>query len=250
MSFIMLGILVFHKILSTADGDRFTVGYDEFNRIITAVQSHATSLDPAAMAKTTQEKPSRLFILSFDDGTSDHSLLLNMLGNTKGIFFVNTNNIGRGGYMGKEQIKALFHAGHLIGSHSHNHISLAKQPKEKMRQEIDRSVKILEDLLGEKVDWFAPPEGNYNDAVIKEAHAVGIKYFRTTDFGWNKLISNDTSIKVLNTFNINKHFQSLQVEECLTRKPTYMMYCTAYKTKNLIKKLFPAIYKKVRKASG
>lgn len=245
----MLGLLVFHKVLSEIDGDRFTVNREEFNRIIEAVRSHADSLDPISISRVPSGKANPFFIPTFDDGTADHFHLMEMRDDIKGVFFINTDTIGQKDFMDKGQIKALHKAGHRIGSHSHNHTLLTELPKDKMRQDIDRSVKILEDLTGEKVEWFAPPEGDYNSHVVSVAREIGIKHFRTTDFGWNPLSSNEP-IRVMNTFNIGRHFQSAQIKESLSQQSKYLKYYAAYRAKNIIKKIMPGAYRKIRRFTG
>lgn len=245
----MLGLLVFHKVLPEMDGGRFTVNRDEFNRIIEAVRSHADSLDPMDISRLPAVKSNPFFIPTFDDGTADHFHLMELQDDIKGVFFINTDTIGQKDFLDKEQIKALHKAGHRIGSHSHDHSLLTELPRERMRQDIERSVKILEDLTGEKVEWFAPPEGDYNDHVVGAAHEIGIKHFRTTDFGWNPRMSDDP-IRVLNTFNIGKHFQSAQIKESLTQKSKYLKYYSAYRAKNAIKKIMPVTYRKIRRFIG
>lgn len=242
----MLGFLVFHKILPENDGDRFTVTHEEFLRIVNAARAHAACVDPGAIADSAPENGSRSLILTFDDGTLDHCRLCELEVRMKGIFFVNSDNIGKKGYMGKNEIRALGEAGHTVGSHSHTHRLLTGLQGDEISAEVAQSVKILEDITGKKTEWFAPPEGDFDERVLDAARQAGIRYFRTTNFGWNRTHPESKGMRSLNTFNIGKHFQSRQLGAIMTSNSSYIGYCMAYRAKNLVKKCFPGLYRKIR----
>jgi peptidoglycan/xylan/chitin deacetylase (PgdA/CDA1 family) len=53
-----------------------------------------------------------------------------------------------------------------IGGHTQNHPSLPHHPEEIQRMEIANNQRSLEQLIHKKVDLFAYPSGNYNEATI------------------------------------------------------------------------------------
>lgn len=73
--------------------------------------------------------------------------------NTKATFFTL-------GYIGEkfpDLIQQIVRDGHEIGSHTYSHIDLRKNSKEKVTEDIKKSVKILEDISGKEILGFRAP---------------------------------------------------------------------------------------------
>ncbi len=69
--------------------------------------------------------------------------------------------------------------GHEIGSHSYRHQLIASMTRQEFRQEMDRSVKQLEDLTGSRVRGFRAPEfsvGNTQHWCFEVLSEAGIEY--------------------------------------------------------------------------
>lgn len=243
----MPGIIVLHKVLNEPDSDRFSIVTDELKRIVSVLRCHGNIIRPEDI-RTASGKS---FILTFDDGTTDHYDLLTTLKDLKCLFFINTDSINKKGHLSKAQIVEMQNAGHTIGSHSHRHLHLTDLSEKEIRNELEISVKSLEDLTGRKVEWFAPPEGIYDTRVIEAAKESGIRYFRTTNFGAaNSLELSEDKMAILNTFNIGRYFMAEQLEKCLSGRAFYYKLYLAYRTKNFIKKHLPVLYRKVRRSTG
>ena len=137
-----------------------------------------------------EEYNGRKVAITFDDGYEDVYLnafpLLQKLGFTASIFVIT-------GYVGKyngwdynwgrnkkkhlswEQIKEMADAGFGFGSHTVNHPDLTKIPQQFVEYELKRSKQVLEDKLGQRVDFLSYPFGRYNRYVQKEAERLGYK---------------------------------------------------------------------------
>lgn len=63
-----------------------------------------------------------------------------------------------------------------IGSHGHLHYKLPNISLEKSKLELSVSKKILEEILGEEIDMFAYPYGEYNMDLVEIAQDIGYKY--------------------------------------------------------------------------
>jgi peptidoglycan/xylan/chitin deacetylase (PgdA/CDA1 family) len=77
--------------------------------------------------------------------------------------------------MGAERIRELRRAGVDFGAHSVNHLRLAEQPVDRMREEVFRSKAELEDLLGEPVRDFCYPYGSHDLATVEAVAEAGYR---------------------------------------------------------------------------
>ena len=123
-------------------------------------------------------------LFTFDDGgysfLSDAAPILEKYGHF-GVFFIATDYIGTPGFLGAEQIKELDARGHIIGSHSCSHPhNMREQKNEAIEKEWSTSVKVLENILGHKVEYASIPNGYSSSIVIEKAKTAGIKYLYTS----------------------------------------------------------------------
>jgi peptidoglycan/xylan/chitin deacetylase (PgdA/CDA1 family) len=75
--------------------------------------------------------------------------------------------------MSAERIRALRRAGIDFGSHGVSHVKLAQVDRDRMRDEVTRSRRELEELLGEEVRHFCYPYGSHDHEVVEAARAAG-----------------------------------------------------------------------------
>jgi peptidoglycan/xylan/chitin deacetylase (PgdA/CDA1 family) len=125
------------------------------NRIITNLN------DPAAGNNGTFRKE---VVLTFDDGPSE--LLepaLDILGkhNIRAMFFWLGSTIDN-----DVQFERMRESGHIIGSHSFRHLNLSLLSNRAQRLEITRGIQALKYYTGERVNYFRPPYGRYNDDTL------------------------------------------------------------------------------------
>jgi peptidoglycan/xylan/chitin deacetylase (PgdA/CDA1 family) len=72
----------------------------------------------------------------------------------------------------KRPWKRVLDEGHLIGSHSTKHRNLVNLSYEEQYQDIEHSVKKLEQVTGTKIKYFRPPYGQYNQDTINIANKL------------------------------------------------------------------------------
>ncbi len=77
-------------------------------------------------------------------------------------------------YMSVEQVKDAARYGE-IGCHSHNHYHLPTKTPETVREDTQKCVDILSQILGEKPKYYAYPYGEYNDEIKKIVKEQGFE---------------------------------------------------------------------------
>lgn len=106
-------------------------------------------------------------MLTYDDGgVSFHSVIAPILEKHgfKGYFFITTSLIGTRGFLNSEQILDLHKRGHIIGTHSHTHPkNIADLPYHEIETEWSQSIKILNNILSDKIRMASIPGGFYSE---------------------------------------------------------------------------------------
>jgi len=75
--------------------------------------------------------------------------------------------------MNVQQIRELKKYGILFGSHGYDHLRLTQQEYYVAKNDIEKSKKVLEDLLGEEVKHFCYPYGDHNIEIMKITQDAG-----------------------------------------------------------------------------
>jgi peptidoglycan/xylan/chitin deacetylase (PgdA/CDA1 family) len=118
--------------------------------------------------------------LTYDDGPNDPytGQLMDVLArhHVCATFFV----IGRYVRQKPEIVRALHHAGHLIGCHTMTHPRLMYMGSKRIRAEIADATALIEDTIGSRVRFFRPPFGARNPALFRVAAEL-----RLTPVLWN-----------------------------------------------------------------
>ena len=130
-------------------------------------------------------RPTLPFALTFDDGGvsfyTEVADRIEALG-WRAHCFVPTGHIGRAGFMNAAQLRELDRRGHTIGSHSASHPSrMSALSSEAVSSEWQRSVAVLEDLLGRAVTTASVPGGFTSQGVENAAAAAGIRTLFTSE---------------------------------------------------------------------
>lgn len=122
--------------------------------------------------------PEKPVMITFDDndGTqySAGNAVMKEFG-FKGVYFIMTVTIGRPRYMSKAQLKELSDEGNVIASHTWDHHNVQKYSGEDWITQIEKPSKILEEITGKKVEYFAYPFGLWNEAGLPELESRGMK---------------------------------------------------------------------------
>ena len=82
---------------------------------------------------------------------------------------------GRWAEKNPELVKTIRSYNHEIGNHGYNHLDYSKLSYDKNYEEISKAGKVIEDVIGEKLKFFAPPSGAFNDNTVKAAKDLDYK---------------------------------------------------------------------------
>jgi len=174
-------VLCYHRISEGNKGD-YTVSPATFSaHIKTLADSGYHSVSPAQLYDylvynaTLPEKP---VMIAFDDSRIEHfeiaAPVMEKAG-FRGVFFIMTITYNKKNYMSKDQLAALAKSGHTIGLHSWDH-TMATKYKEAAdwEKQVIEPKKKLEAIVGEPVEYWAYPNGVFNNEA-----AVGLsKHFK------------------------------------------------------------------------
>ncbi len=120
--------------------------------------------------------PDHPILLSFDDTDLEQftvaAPIMKKYG-FKGQFFIMTVSLGRPHYMSKEQVKQLSEDGHVISSHTWDHHNVKKYSGEDWAIQIDKPSKLLAEITGKPIQYFAYPFGLWNKEAIPELKKRG-----------------------------------------------------------------------------
>jgi peptidoglycan/xylan/chitin deacetylase (PgdA/CDA1 family) len=113
--------------------------------------------------------------LTFDDGPNPAwtPRLLEVLAshNVHATFFM----VGSHAQMEPDLVRRVAAAGHLIGIHTWSHPNLAYTRASRVREELVRSKKALEEITGTPVKYFRPPFGARSPLVLRIARELGMQ---------------------------------------------------------------------------
>jgi len=181
--------LLYHDVVESSDWDssgftgpgtaKYKLSRPEFEAHLEAIAKvrNTTSSIAHELGKIGDE--TLPFLLTFDDGgESAVTRIAGLLEKYawRAHFFVTGDQINRKGFLNAEQIRLLRRKGHVIGSHSYSHpVRMAACSRAELIDEWTRSIQILSDILGERVDTASVPGGYYSDRVGETAAAAGIR---------------------------------------------------------------------------
>jgi len=125
--------------------------------------------------------------LTYDDGPNEPytQQLLEVLArhSVRATFFI----IGDYARQRPAIVRAVRREGHLIGSHTMTHPHLMYSSRTRLQREIRDSTALLEDLLGEPIQFFRPPFGSRRPEVLRFAREVGLTpvMWNVSGYDWN-----------------------------------------------------------------
>jgi peptidoglycan-N-acetylglucosamine deacetylase len=130
---------------------------------------------------TAPRQPGEL-ALTFDDGPNPAwtPRLLDVLAEHKvrATFFM----VGKFAQAEPELVRRVIDSGHLIGNHSWNHPNLARTAATEVREELQTTSDVLQQIVGEPVRFFRPPYGARRPVVLRIARELGL-----TPVTWNAM---------------------------------------------------------------
>lgn len=168
-------ILISGIVLATmlAKGDNAKNANATLTTVPSTVSTTALTTTTTATTTTTQAAidvskldKKKVVCLCFDDGPSPRTTTKLLDGlkkrNAHATFFM----LGANAKANPDIVKRIVREGHSVGNHSANHGDLtALDSEEKVRREIDKSAKMIEQAGGVYPKHFRPPYGNFNNKV-------------------------------------------------------------------------------------
>jgi len=107
------------------------------------------------------------FFINVSWGTEYIPDILNTLKQhkVKATFFIE----GRWAKENANLVKMIDEQGHVIGNHAYDHPDMAQLSEADNRKQITQTNDIIKAIVDKTPQWFAPPSGSYNDAVVRIA---------------------------------------------------------------------------------
>ena len=145
---------------------------DIFEKQIEIIEkSDATFINPKDLdSEFSKVHKTKLILLTIDDGLSSfYNNAWPFLKSKKipFILFISTREVGKFGYMSWNQIREIQNSNiGVIGNHSHSHDYLVDFNNEKIKKDIDQSIKIFKKEIGYNPTYFSYPFGEYSSDFI------------------------------------------------------------------------------------
>ena len=114
--------------------------------------------EPSVTAESIQKDVAPQIAITFDDGPSIYTTELLEGLQERGVratFFL----IGECAQARPEVVSQIAKGGHLIGNHTYSHVDIARIPEREAREEIEKTNRILEKIIRDKVEYIRPPFG-------------------------------------------------------------------------------------------
>ncbi len=71
--------------------------------------------------------------------------------------------------------KMIVEEGYEVGNHSYSHPDMSILSNLQNQEQLEKTNTIIEAVTKQKVKWFAPPSGSWNDSVVKLAKEMGME---------------------------------------------------------------------------
>jgi peptidoglycan/xylan/chitin deacetylase (PgdA/CDA1 family) len=187
---------MYHDVISNGDFDSsgfpsmaaatYKLDRMEFERHLKAIARVTADRPPVSVYDILEGRATPMpSLLTFDDGgASAYSCIADMLEDFgwRGHFFIIAERVGTPSFLSAAEVRSLRDRGHIIGTHSWSHPTrMSHCTWKQLLTEWSDSVKMLSDLLGERVTIASVPGGYYCRKVAEAAARVGIKALFTSE---------------------------------------------------------------------
>jgi peptidoglycan/xylan/chitin deacetylase (PgdA/CDA1 family) len=179
-----LCVLTLHGIEHKPGRDH-DITWPAFARLLDVIAARRLTIRAHLTSESALTEPA--VVLTFDDGTADHAEVAEELAQRgiAAIFFVSAGRHGGGRYLTRAGVRRLAQMGHVVGCHGFDHRRLDGEMTEAdIRREIGDSKRLLEDVAGARVEYFAPPGGFGFDGMDEMLRRHGYLASRGMDWGF------------------------------------------------------------------
>lgn len=186
----VLPVLMYHGIVSSADSvpqgreagaELYDVPRTQFDRQMRWLSDQGYQ---GGLLGDRAGNGAALVVVTFDDGEMNNFTealpVLRKYG-FRAYFFVISRQIGRPGYMGWKELRALRAEGMEIGSHGLTHEILTNITDIQMEEELSASKRHLERNLETEITSLSIPRGFCNEKIIQKARDIGYKHVFISD---------------------------------------------------------------------
>ncbi len=134
---------------------------------------HLEDLAAEPIYRGNPQKPMVALLINVAWGNEYIPTILNTLekSNVKATFFYDGSWVKKN----PELAKTIYKAGHEIGNHAYSHPDLQKRSKGETIQEISKTNDVIEETIGVRPKWFAPPSGSFNQVTVQVADELNMK---------------------------------------------------------------------------
>lgn len=183
-------ILMYHRVAAPVEPKGLYVSPETFQRQMEFLKAHNYKVVPLAEIVDALNAgrfiPPNTVAITFDDGYLDNFEnafpVLRKLGFPATIFMI-TENIGRSGWLGEEDLRILDDSEITIGSHTVSHAFLPKLSEGEIQAELIDSKIRLEEILGHPVRFFSYPAGGSSPEISSWVREAGYEGAVTTNYG-------------------------------------------------------------------
>ncbi len=187
-------------------------------------------------------------VFTFDDGGESFytkaAPILEKYGR-KGVFFIAANYIGTSGFLSKEQIAELSRRGHVIGSHSCSHPqNMAGMIGEQIEEEWCQSVKVLSDIIGEKVATASLPNGTSSKSIIEGVIHAGIEELYSSEPTTKK--KSDKGVEIIGRYVVHDKMMAEDLMRIVNDSNYRNRMHVKWRVLNIVKSILGENYKKIK----
>jgi peptidoglycan-N-acetylglucosamine deacetylase len=134
---------------------------------------HLNDLDPSPIYRGNPQKPMVTLLINVAWGNEYIPGILKTLkeSQVKATFFFDGSWVKNN----PDLATMISLGGHEIGNHAYSHPDLKQRSREETMDELKKTNDVIEETLGIKPIWFAPPSGSFNQETIFVANELGMK---------------------------------------------------------------------------
>ena len=138
----------------------------------------------------------RALVATFDDSW-ENGCAVRAMGQRgiKGVFFLNSGEIGMPGRVTAAEVASMAAEGHEIGSHGVGHEFLTRLDDARLGRDLSESRRTLAAMSGKPVRFLSAPGGRYDSRVARAARGAGYEAFFVSLPGFAGRIGGDFIVK-------------------------------------------------------
>ena len=158
----------YKKMKKSGEFDKNKIVYKEIPPNV-----HLADLAPEPIYRGNPQKPMVAFLINVAWGNEYIPGILKTLDEhqTKATFFFDGSWVKKN----PDLAKTIKEAGHEIGNHAYSHPDLKQRSVAQTTEELKKTNDVIEETLGIRPKWFAPPSGSFNEATIQVADQLDMK---------------------------------------------------------------------------